>query len=77
MSGSFECAGNVGCSPFAGQTGLVSPTHTVAIHSPSAHSIEYGLFGGQAMPGMLSPSSSLGKNGIGSLSLSLSKVAVV
>lgn len=59
-----ECAGNTGCSPFAGQTGSVSLTHCG--HSLSQHTQDRVriVWRPVAMPGMLSPSSSLGKNGI-------------
>ncbi len=70
-----ECACNVGCSPFAGQTGPVSLTH--CSHSLSQHTQDrvWIVWRPVAMPGMLSPSSSLGKNAIWfsvCLSLSLS-----
>lgn len=59
-----ECAGNTGCYPFAGQTGSVSLTHCG--HSLSRHTQDRVqiVWSPVAMPGMLSPSSSLGKNGI-------------
>lgn len=52
-----ECAGNIGCSP-------VSLTHCG--HSLSQHTQDrvWIVWRPVAMPGMLSPSSSLGKNGI-------------